>query len=342
MVDWGVYRIYIHQENATDDYYAVLIATIMMGISIIIIKIYEGLGEKAELETRNMVYQTQVEAYRVQISEREEAVKEFRLLKHDMKNHLHQIRDFVERERIMELKQYTESMLATMENDSVVCNTGNQEIDSILNFKCARWNQLNVEVHFDLNVPPELNIESFDLTKILGNLLDNVSDAIEKVEKRIVYIRIHYEKGIVNICIRNTFNGQIAVADGNLMTMKANSQKHGFGYQSIKEAVEKYNGEVEFDYTDYEQFMKMSSFAIKTTQFRHVSAQKQVLCYNLIDYKERRKLAMKNFISKYAVKFGGCIAALAMMVTAATVNSACVWFTHQEKLPEEAKKLRKF
>ena len=83
-------------------------------------------------------------------------------------------------------------------------------------------------------------------------------------------------------------------------------------------------------------------FRHKTTQFRHVSAQKQVLCYNLIDYKERRKLAMKNFISKYAVKFGGCIAALAMMVTAATVNSACVWFTHQEKLPEEAKKLRKF
>ena len=195
------------------------------------------------LEEQNHSYANQLKVY-------QEAVQKDKIVRHDMKNHLHQIRDFVERERIMELKQYTESMLATMENDSVVCNTGNQEIDSILNFKCARWNQLNVEVHFDLNVPPELNIESFDLTKNLGNLLDNVSDAIEKVEKRIVYIRIHYEKGIVNICIRNTFNGQIAVADGNLMTMKANSQKHGFGYQSIKEAVEKYNGEVEFDYPD--------------------------------------------------------------------------------------------
>ena len=97
MVDWGVYRIYIHQENATGDYYAVLIATIMMGMSIIIIKIYEGLGEKAELETRNMVYQTQVEAYRVQISEREEAVKEFRLLKHDMKNHLIYMEELIRR-----------------------------------------------------------------------------------------------------------------------------------------------------------------------------------------------------------------------------------------------------
>lgn len=51
---------------------------------------------------------------------------------------------------------------------------------------------------------------------------------------------------------------------------------------------------------------------------------------------------MKKFISKYAMQFGGCFAALAMAVTVATVNSACVWFTHQEQLPEEAKKLRKF
>ena len=34
----------------------------MMAMSIVIIKIYEGLGEKAELETRNTIYQRQVEA----------------------------------------------------------------------------------------------------------------------------------------------------------------------------------------------------------------------------------------------------------------------------------------
>ena len=48
---------------------------------------------------------------------------------------------------------------------------------------------------------------------------------------------------------------------------------------------------------------------------------------------------MKNFICKYAVKLGSCMAALA---TALTVNTTCVWFSHQEKLPETAKKLRKF
>ena len=50
---------------------------------------------------------------------------------------------------------------------------------------------------------------------------------------------------------------------------------------------------------------------------------------------------MKNFICKYAVKSGSCMAALAVMATALTVNTT-VWFSHQEKLPETAKKLRKF
>lgn len=36
------------------------------------------------------------------------------------------------------------------------------------------------------------------------------------------------------------------------------------------------------------------------------------------------------------------IAATAKMATSANVNSACMFFVHQPKLPEGAKKLRKF
>ncbi len=42
------------------------------------------------------------------------------------------------------------------------------------------------------------------------------------------------------------------------------------------------------------------------------------------------------------VKFAGVVAALALMVTAANVNAACLFVMHQEQLPEGAEKLRKF
>lgn len=47
---------------------------------------------------------------------------------------------------------------------------------------------------------------------------------------------------------------------------------------------------------------------------------------------------MKSFFQKY----GGMLAALALVVTTVTANATCIWVTHQEPLPETAKKLRKF
>ncbi len=46
---------------------------------------------------------------------------------------------------------------------------------------------------------------------------------------------------------------------------------------------------------------------------------------------------MKNLIAKY----GGVIAALALMITAANVNRVCMIIMHQPELPEGAEKLRK-
>lgn len=47
-------------------------------------------------------------------------------------------------------------------------------------------------------------------------------------------------------------------------------------------------------------------------------------------------------MSKVWIKFGSMFAALAMVVTTFTMNSTCAFLMHQPKLPESAKKLRKF
>jgi cyclic lactone autoinducer peptide len=42
------------------------------------------------------------------------------------------------------------------------------------------------------------------------------------------------------------------------------------------------------------------------------------------------------------IKIGTSLASLALMVTALNVNTACMLFVHQPKLPDNAKRLRKF
>lgn len=46
-------------------------------------------------------------------------------------------------------------------------------------------------------------------------------------------------------------------------------------------------------------------------------------------------------MKKFMLKFGGMVASLALMVTAANVNSACEFIIHQPKLPVGAEKLSK-
>lgn len=47
-------------------------------------------------------------------------------------------------------------------------------------------------------------------------------------------------------------------------------------------------------------------------------------------------------LKKFLTKFSGVIASLALFITALNVNATCAFIIHQPKLPEGAKKLRKF
>ncbi len=42
------------------------------------------------------------------------------------------------------------------------------------------------------------------------------------------------------------------------------------------------------------------------------------------------------------IKLGGILASLALMITTLNINTACMVFSHQPKLPENSKRLRHF
>lgn len=49
-------------------------------------------------------------------------------------------------------------------------------------------------------------------------------------------------------------------------------------------------------------------------------------------------MALKNII----MKFGGVVASFALLITTVNVNTNCIAFIHQPKLPKGAERLRKF
>jgi cyclic lactone autoinducer peptide len=57
--------------------------------------------------------------------------------------------------------------------------------------------------------------------------------------------------------------------------------------------------------------------------------------------KELRKEVV-SFMKKFFLKYCNALAALALVLTTIAVNTTCGYTMHQEVIPEQAKKLRKF
>ncbi|SHE93092.1 GHKL domain-containing protein [Tissierella praeacuta DSM 18095] len=198
--------------------------------------------DKILMQQQNKYYENQLELMRA-------SLKSIKTIKHDLKNHMGSLYALGEEDKKEELLKYLSGMIEVLNNKEGLASTGNTVIDSIINFKLQEAEKEKIAINIDLNIPRELKIPSFDITIILGNLLDNALNAVKKLEKdRYIDIKIKYTKGRLIVRIDNSFDGIIIKEKGRIITSHRDKNNHGLGLESVKTVLEKYNGTIEFKY----------------------------------------------------------------------------------------------
>ena len=82
---------------------------------------------------------------------------------------------------------------------------------------------------------------------IVAALVIGIVIMIPEVEKRLIHLTVSAKKSFVFIKIENYCEDKIQKNENDLITTtKVDRQNHGFGLKSIRTAVEKYNGSVDF------------------------------------------------------------------------------------------------
>lgn len=92
-----------------------------------------------------------------------------------------------------------------------------------------------------------------DLTTIFGNAFDNAVEAAEKSKKKYIELFTDHRNNFDVIIIKNSCNESAhqhitEKAGGLLKSTKKNSHAHGYGMKSIKNAVKKYDGDLNREY----------------------------------------------------------------------------------------------
>ena len=171
-------------------------------------------------------------------------------IRHDLKNHMFSIKSLVENGDNNDALNYISDIMTDMGTRHNYSATGNTVIDSVINFKLQEAEQQNIKTDLDLKIPEKLDIPSFDMTIILGNLLDNAIKAVYKVkENRFINLKMKYDKGRLLIQTDNPYIGDINEENGKLLTTDEDKDNHGIGLQNIKKVIQKYNGSMNIDYS---------------------------------------------------------------------------------------------
>lgn len=176
-----------------------------------------------------------------------------KLLRHDMKNHISTLQALIEKENTDMALQYIQDMFELIDNNEEYAKSGNTEIDGILNYKILEAKKKGIDVKLDLHIPSKLNIQSFDLVVILGNLFDNAIEATTKTEKnKIISACIELDRNVLYINISNPFEGELHYGGINkkLVTTHKDSENHGLGLDSVKKSIDKYNGTLKIRHID--------------------------------------------------------------------------------------------
>ena len=176
-----------------------------------------------------------------------ETNEKMRRIRHDMRNHMIVMEQMLDDKNYGRLKLYMQKIADIAHENEQKIDTGNIELDAILNNKINEAQNSNIKTETDITIPSGIIKDGYDIAVILGNILDNaIRASLECDEKeRSININIKYNRGVMSILVMNTYANNINVAKNVLpVTTKDDSFEHGIGLANVRNTVEKYHGEL--------------------------------------------------------------------------------------------------
>ncbi|WP_066715887.1 sensor histidine kinase [Clostridium sp. Marseille-P299] len=224
--------------------------SLLLGINFLVFYLYDAMIQYYDDKYEKVLLKQQNEAYANQFNLIKESSENIRMLRHDMKNHIYTMQYMLQNDKKQELLHYLNHTYDYIDVSTEYINSGNVEVDSILNYKIYEAKKLGTTVEATVNISNNIKISSFDLNIILGNLLDNSIEALYKSNEKNLQIEMVLDRSVLYISIVNSFDGIIEKNNKKLLTTKKDFYDHGIGLTSVENVINKYNGKLDVDYND--------------------------------------------------------------------------------------------
>ena len=166
-----------------------------------------------------------------------------RRFKHDLVNHIGVLRELMNEKKTEEAKEYIDTIWDIQDEFDLKIYTGDSFLDIIMNYYSYLADKENIEFVVSGKLTGEMHLEMFDLTTLMGNILQNAIEATRKAAIPKIRVELIEHKKEFFIVVSNSVDEIIDTQKGLSMTSKKDKENHGFGLKNIVTTVEKYHGE---------------------------------------------------------------------------------------------------
>lgn len=197
---------------------------------------------KKTYEESVMEYQNNL--LKKQVNEVQNMYMTMRGWRHDYHNHLQTLKALLKLNQVGEAREYLDGLENDLDNIKQVIESGNVNVDAILNSKLSLALKENIKVNYKVEVPQKLTVTDIDLCVLIGNLIDNAVEACQKMNEeegdKFIRLYIGILKKQLYISVTNATNEVIRKLDEDYITTKRGN--HGHGLKRINNIVLKYDG----------------------------------------------------------------------------------------------------
>ena len=227
----------------------VVAALFYAGILITIVSYQKMIGLQEEKE-KYFVEQQQVHAIQERMEEVEQFYHGIRQMKHEMKNHMTNIKGLVRNGSYGDIEQYIDHMDESMNVFELTTKTGNTVTDVIVNDKQKAAEKQGIRFQSEFSYPKSDGYNAYDIGVIINNLLQNALEACEKMTegKRYIYLSGRQKKKFYVINVKNSFEGEVTFDTKTNLPLSTKGKDialHGIGLSNVKREADKYMGDVD-------------------------------------------------------------------------------------------------
>lgn len=180
----------------------------------------------------------------------ETVVKEYRSLRHELKNHIALMESLLRDKQYDKLEQYFADYAGKITPQLAEFRCPNPLVSSVISHQMNTARAAGVTLDVIAAVPETLGIADDDLCSVLSNMLDNGVEACLRAGKNLVRATLHTDRNCLFITVTNPVAADVLKENPELLTTKENTSSHGFGIPILRRITEKYDGIITFHVED--------------------------------------------------------------------------------------------